>query len=236
MDFTDKTGIKLMSKFYFKFFMLLGFGLTFVSFCDADNGIYDFNIARLHYDGGGDWYSDPTSMPNLLRALKERIGLNVPIRESVVRPDDEDIFRYPFIYITGHGNISFSPAQMDILRKYFKQGGFLWADDNYGMDKSFRREIKKIFPDSSLIEVPFSHPIYNMYYKFENGLPKIHKHNGKPPQGFGVFLDGRMVIFYTYETDIGDGLESPHVHNDPAEKREQALQAAINIVLYSLNY
>ena len=216
--------------------LIFFFMFVFISFCAAENGLYDFNIARVHYDGGGDWYSDPSSMPNLLRALKKRVGLNVSLKETVIKPDDEDILRYPFIYITGHGNISFSPAQIEILRKYFKQGGFLWADDNYGMDESFRREIKKIFPDTNLVELPFSHPIYNMYYKFENGLPKIHEHDAKPPQGYGLFIDGRMVMFYTYETDIGDGLESPQVHNDPEEKREQALQMAINIVLYSLNY
>ena len=232
MGFQNKTGVELMRCFAFK----LIFFFVFISLCSADNGLYDFNIARLHYDGGGDWYSDPSSLPNLLRELKIRIGLNVPLKETVIRPDDEDILRYPFIYVTGHGNISFSPAQIDLLRKYFKQGGFLWADDNYGMNESFRREIEKIFPDSKLVELPFSHPVYNMYYKFEDGLPKIHEHDAKPPQGYGLFLDGRMVLFYTYETDIGDGLESPQVHNDPEEKREQAMQMAINIVLYSLNY
>jgi len=200
-----------------------------------DKQVYDFQIARVHYDGGGDWYSNPTSLPNLLRALKEKIGLNVPEKDVEITIDDQDIGKYPMIYMTGHGNISFSSSQIEVLRKYFLNGGFLWADDNYGMDQSFRREIKKLFPESDMVELPFSHRIYDVFYKFPNGLPKIHEHDGKTPQGFGVFVNGRMVIFYTYETDIGDGLESPEVHNDSPEKREQALQMAINIVLYCLN-
>ncbi|MDX9703140.1 MAG: DUF4159 domain-containing protein [Candidatus Auribacterota bacterium] len=197
---------------------------------------YDFFIARVHYDGGGDWYSDPTSLPNLLAALKERLSMFVPKKEAVVKLDDEELFRYPFLYMTGHGNISFSPVQVEALRKYFEQGGFLWADDNYGMDESFRREIGKVFPDSHLVELPFSHPIYHIHYKFDSGLPKIHEHDGKPPKGYGIFYKNRLVVFYTYETDIGDGLESPEVHDNPAHKREEAVRMAINIVLYSLHY
>ncbi len=207
-----------------------------VSLMAEDVTQYDFFIARVHYDGGGDWYSDPTSLPNLLSALNDRLHMFVPNKEAVVKLDEEELFHYPFIYMTGHGNVTFSPRQLKNLRKYFEQGGFLWADDNYGMDESFRREMEKVFPDSKLVEVPFSHPIYHSHYQFDNGLPKIHEHDNKPPQGFGLFYEGRLVVFYTYETDIGDGLESPEVHNDPAKKREQALQMAINIVLYSLHY
>jgi len=196
---------------------------------------YDFQVARVHYDGGGDWYSDPSSLPNLLQGLKDRFGLNVPKKEAVVKLDGQGLFRYPFIYITGHGNISFNPLQIETLRRYFQQGGFLWADDNFGMDKSFRRELKKLFPQSEMVELPFSHPIYKSYYKFTDGLPKIHEHDGGSPHGYGVFVDGRMVIFYSFNTDIGDGLESADIHNDPSEVREKAMRMALNIVLYSLN-
>lgn len=219
--------------------LILGIIVSLIwSMCAYSEDIttYDIYIARVHYDGGGDWYSDPTSLTNLLTALRERLGLDVPEKEAVVRPDDEALLRYPMLYMTGHGNIAFSPAQVDLLRKYFDQGGFLWADDNYGMDVSFRREMNKVFPGAELVELPFSHPIYHTYYQFDQGLPKIHEHDNKPPQGFGIFHKGRLAVFYTYETDIGDGLESPEVHDDPPQKREQALQMAINIVLYVLNY
>ncbi|MEW6536740.1 MAG: DUF4159 domain-containing protein [Candidatus Auribacterota bacterium] len=201
----------------------------------AQQADYDFQVARLHYDGGGDWYADPTSLPNLLKALRERIGLNAPASETVITPDDPNIFRYPFVYITGHGNINFSAYQAKNLRTYLERGGLIWADDNYGMDTSFRREILKILPQAELVELPPSHPLFQQYYQFPDGLPKIHEHDGKPPQCFGVFLDGRLAIIYTYETDIGDGLESPEVHEDPPDIREAALKMAINIVLYSLN-
>lgn len=196
---------------------------------------YDCVIARLHYEGGGDWYSDPSSLPNLLSALNERIGLRVPANEPVITPDAPDLFQYPFLYMTGHGNIHFTPYQAKTLRTWLERGGFLWADDNYGMDTAFRREIKKILPDAELIELPFSHPIYSQYYQFPDGLPKVHEHDGGPPRGYGIFIDGRLAVFYSFNTDIGDGLESPEVHNDPPNKREQALRMAINIVLFSLN-
>ncbi len=210
--------------------------LIFASIITAqDNRYYDFQIARLHYDGGGDWYSDPSSLPNLLNALKERIGLRVPPKDIVVKPDSPDLLRYPFLYITGHGNIHFSPFEVKALRTYLRNGGFIWADDNYGMDKSFRRELKKIVPDCELIELPFSHPVYHSFYKFKNGLPKIHEHDGGPPHGYGIFVNGRLALFYSFNTDIGDGLESPDVHNDPPQKRQEALRMAINIVMYVLN-
>jgi len=225
-----------MKKPYFlKFTLILTILFFSLPLRSEEKQFFDFQIARLHYEGGGDWYSNPTSLPNLLFALKQRLGLNVPEKDVEITLDDQDIGKYPLIYMTGHGNVHFSPSGVENLRKYLLKGGFLWADDNYGMDKPLRREIKKLFPDSQMVELPFSHQIYHIFYKFPQGLPKIHEHDGKPPQGLAVFVNGRMVIFYTFETDIGDGLESPEVHNDPPEKREQALQMAINIILYCLN-
>lgn len=195
-----------------------------------------FTIARLRYNGGGDWYSDPTSLPNLLRGLRERTNVETASREARVEILDEELFRYPFLYMTGHGRISFSPAERERLRYHLIHGGFLWADDNYGMDEHFRREIRAVFPDAELIELPFDHPIYHEVYDFPEGLPKIHEHDGGPPRGFGIFHDGRLVVFYTYDCDIGDGLEDADVHNDPPEKREAALRMAINIVTYALTH
>jgi hypothetical protein len=197
-------------------------------------GQYDFTIARLKYGGGGDWYADPSSLTNLLTAISERTNIRAAPREVVVEITDPKLFEYPYLYMTGHGNVHFTDDEIKILRNYFRAGGFLHADDNYGMDSSFRREIVKIFPESPLIELPFDHPIYHSFYEFPDGLPKIHEHDSKPPQGFGIFYDNRLVIFYTYECDLGDGWEDPDVHDDPPEKREQALQMGINIVMYSL--
>ena len=199
-------------------------------------GQYDFTIARLKYGGGGDWYSNPSSLPNLLAAISERTTIRTPSREEIVSITDPELFHYPYLYMNGHGNVRFTDEEVAILRNYFAAGGFLHADDNYGMDSSFRREIKKVFPDSPLIEIPFDHPIYSSFYSFPHGLPKIHEHDGKPAQGFGVFYDNRLVVFYTYECDLGDGWEDPDVHNDPQEKREAALQMGINIVVYSLTH
>lgn len=195
---------------------------------------YDFTIARLKYAGGGDWYSDPSSLSNLLEAINERTTIRAAPREENVEINDPKLFQYPYLYMTGHGKIRFSDEEIKILREYFAAGGFLHADDNYGMDSTFRSEIEKIFPDSPLIELPFDHGIYHSYYEFPNGLPKIHEHDGQPPQGFGMFYDNRLIVFYTYECDLGDGWEDPDVHNDPPEKREDALKMGINIVIYSL--
>jgi hypothetical protein len=196
---------------------------------------FDFVIARVHYSGGGDWYSDPTSLPNLLRFVANEFHIKTPKKEKVIRLTSPELYKYPFIYITGHGNIRFSQQEVNILRDYLIGGGFLWADDNYGMDKYFRREIKKIFPEAKLIELNNKHKIFNCYYKLK-GLPKIHKHDGKKPQALAVFYKKRMVILYTYESDIGDGLEDKQVHNDPDYKRELARKMALNIVYYFLLY
>lgn len=199
-------------------------------------GQYDFTIARLKYSGGGDWYSDPSSLPNLLEAINERTTIRAAPREENVEITDPKLFQYPYLYMTGHGKVRFSDEEIKILRKYFAAGGFLHADDNYGMDSTFRREIEKVFPDSPLIELPFDHDIYHSFYEFPNGLPKIHEHDSKPPQGFGIFYDDQLVVFYTYESDLGDGWEYPDVHNDPPEKREDAIRMGINIIVYSLTH
>jgi hypothetical protein len=192
-------------------------------------------LARLKYDGGGDWYSNPSSLPNLARALRERTPIPVDrIDEARVSLMDEELFDYPFLYMNGHGNVRFSDAEVDRLRRYLMAGGFLFADDNYGMDESFRREMKRVFPDRPLVEIPFDHAVYHSFYSFPSGPPKIHEHDGKPSQGLGIFDGSRLVVFYTYESDIGDGLEDPQVHNDPPEKRETAMRMAINVVFYAL--
>ncbi len=192
-------------------------------------------LARLKYGGGGDWYSNPTSLPNLAAALEERTAIPMAqLAEARVAPLDEELFDFPLLYMNGHGNIQLTPSEIRRLHKYLTEGGFLFADDNYGMDQSFRRMITKIFPDRELVELPFDHPIYHGFYDFENGPPKIHEHDGNRPQGYGLFDHGRLVVFYTYEADIGDGLEDPQVHNDPPEKREEAIRMAINVVTYAL--
>jgi hypothetical protein len=195
-----------------------------------------FTIARLRYGGGGDWYADPSSLPNLLAALRERTNIRAADEEARVEILDEELFRHPFLYMTGHGTVRFTAAEAERLREHLARGGFLWADDCYGMDVSFRREIRKVFPDAPLVDLPFAHPIYRSFYDLSGGPPKIHEHDGAPPKGYGILHDGRLVVFYTYETDIGDGLEDADVHKDPPEKREAALRMAINIVTYSLTH
>jgi hypothetical protein len=194
-----------------------------------------FTIARLKYAGGGDWYWGSSAIPNMLKFLKE--NTNIPVSEEEVRVSvmDENLFSYPFLFLTGHGNIKFSDQELERLRSYFSHGGFLFANDSYGLKEAFFREMKRLFPDEDLVELPFSHGIYHCFYQFPNGLPKIHKHDGKPPQGFGIFHQGRLVVFFVYESDIGDGWEDPQVHNDPPEKREAALKMGVNIVTWALS-
>lgn len=193
-----------------------------------------FQIARLKYNGGGDWYNDPSSEINLLKFVSQQTGLKTKPEYVFADIGSEKIFSYPFLFLTGHGNISFSNAEANRLRKYLENGGFLYADDDYGMDQSFRREMRKVFPDQKLVEIPFTHPIYNSVFKFSNGLPKIHEHDNNPPNGFGFFLNGRLCVFYTYECNLGDGWADPELYNDPPEKREAALRMGTNIVIYSL--
>jgi len=193
----------------------------------------DVTIARIKYGGGGDWYSNPSSIPNLLKFTQRETGIATSEGEAVVELTNPKLFQYPILYMNGHGNISFTAREVEMLRQYFEAGGFLIADDNYGMDASFRREIKRVV-DNELVELPFSHPIYSSYFQFPSGLPKIHEHDGKPAQGFGLFLDGRMVAFYSYQADLGDGWEDPEVHNDPPEKRLAALRMGANLLVWRL--
>lgn len=190
-------------------------------------------IARLQYEGGGDWYCDPSSLPNWLETFRERTGVPTADTEAVVTLDSEDLYRYPFLYVSGHGRIS--PTQRDLaeLRRYLDAGGFLYADDNYGLDPSFRAMVARLFPDEELVPVPADHPIYRSFYELP-GLPKIHRHDGEPAQGFGVTRNGRLVLFYSWSSDIGDGLEDPDVHGNPPEVREAAARMAVNILMYAL--
>jgi hypothetical protein len=191
-------------------------------------------ITRLRYDGGGDWYGNPSSLPNLLAAIRDRTNIPVSTREQTVGLLDPGLADHPYLYMTGHGNVAWSPAEREALREYLLAGGFLHADDNYGMDESFRREIGQVFPDKEMVELPPDHPVYHTFYDFPRGIPKIHEHDGKRPQGFGIFHDGRMIVFYSYETDLGDGWEDADVHRDPTDVREQALRMGVNLFLYAL--
>jgi hypothetical protein len=196
-----------------------------------------FQIARLKYGGGGDWYSNPTSLPNLLGELRSRTPVRVAdVLEHRVELLDEALFSYPLLYMNGHGEVRFSQAEVERLRDYLDRGGFLWADDNYGMDRAFRREMAKVFPETRLVELPFDHPIFRSFYDLPDGPPKVHEHDGKPPQALGIFHRGRLVVLYTYESDIGDGLEDPEVHNDSETVREQAMRFAINLVVYVMTH
>jgi len=195
-----------------------------------------FTIVRVKYGGGGDWYIDQSSLPNLLKFIKENTNIDAASKESRVEISDEALFSYPYIYITGHGNIRFSEEEVKRLRKYLTGGGFLHADDCYGMDKSFRREMKRVFPDKEFIELPFSHGIYHCMFEFRSGLPKIHEHDGGPPHGYALFHEERMIVFYSFNTDLGDGWEDFEVHKDPQEKRIEALKMGTNIVFWALTH
>jgi len=192
-------------------------------------------IAQLQYGGGGDWYANPSGLPNLLRAIRERTKLPVSDRPGRVKLTDAALWNYPYLYMTGHGNVEFTEEEVGILRRYLLSGGFLHVDDNYGLDESFRREIKRVFPDKELIELPHSHPVYHGFYDFPRGLPKIHLHDGKPAQGFGIFHEGRLILFYSYESDLGNGWEDPGTYDDPPEVREAALRMGINLFLHALS-
>ncbi|MBP5583973.1 MAG: DUF4159 domain-containing protein [Bacteroidales bacterium] len=187
-------------------------------------------IGVVKYDGGGDWYGNPTSVPNLVKFCNENLKMNV--ETGTVEVGSPDIYNFAMVHLTGHGNVVFSNADVKNLREYLLSGGFLHIDDNYGLDKYIRREMKKVFPDADFVELPSNHPIYNQQYSFPKGLPKIHEHDGKPAQGFGLIIEGRLVCFYTYECDLGDGWENPEVHSDTQEIHQTALQMGANIVQY----
>jgi hypothetical protein len=193
-------------------------------------------IARLKYDGGGNWYWGNSAIPNMHKFLADNTSIQIEDREAIVTATDPDLFRYPFLFLTGHGNIRFSDDEVAALRTYLENGGFLFANDSYSLAPAFRREMARVFPDKQLVELPFSHPIYHQIFDFPNGLPKIHQHDGKPPQGFAIIIDGRVAVFFDYESDIGDGWEDAEVYNDPPEKHLAALRLGANLVTYALTH
>ncbi|MDP8226075.1 MAG: DUF4159 domain-containing protein [Candidatus Celaenobacter polaris] len=201
------------------------------------SGEMELTIARVQYDGGGDWYNDTSVIPNLCDEINSRTLIKASSEQAIVSLKNNSVLNYPFLYLTGHGNISFSEEECTNLRNYLEKGGFLYVDDDYGLDEYFRREFAKVFPEKELQELPASFPLFDCYYTFSNGLPKIHEHDGKRPQAFALFDEhGRMMVLYTYETNISDGWASPEVHKDPPHIREQAFKMGINIVYYVLTY
>ncbi len=191
-----------------------------------------YQLAVLKYNGGGDYYANPSALPNLAEFCNTNLGTNISTETPYVEVGSQDLFQYPYLHMTGHGNVVFSNQEAENLRTYLLGGGFLHIDDNYGMDEFIRVELKKVFPDNELVELPFDHPIFHQKYDF-NGLPKIHEHDGKRPQAFGIIVDGRIVCLYTFETDLSDGWEDPEVHNDSDDKRKQALKMGANILMYA---
>ena len=191
-------------------------------------------IARVQYDGGGDWYANPSSLPNLLTAIATRTSLAVERTEARVTLTSDRLWDYPYLYITGHGNIKLTDAEITRLREYLARGGFLHVDDNYGLDESFRREIARVFPDRPLVDVPLSHPIYSVVFPFPKGIPKVHEHDGKPPRGYGIFLGDRLAVYYSYESDLGNGWEDPSVHGDSPEIHDAALRMGVNLFVYAV--
>lgn len=194
----------------------------------------EFTIARIHYSGGGDWYSDPSSIPNLLEFVKTHTPISVNPQEIRIKLTDANAGFYPYLYLTGHGNIRFSDNEIIALRSILMNGAFLHADDNYGMDQSFRREMKRVFPNKDFISLPHTHPIFSAYFNLKSGLPKVHEHDNKPPQALGLFNNERLIVLYTYESDLGDGWEDESVHKDPWPIRESALKMGTNIIYFSL--
>ena len=193
-----------------------------------------FNISRIHYSGGGDWYSNASSLPNLLEFINQNTSINVNKKENQVKIGDDLFYKNKYFYITGHGNIKLNPEETIILRHHLLNGAFLHVDDNYGLDKSFRQMVKNLFPEKELSLLPNNHELFHCYYSFPNGLPKVHEHDNKPPQALGIFDKDRLVLLYTYESDLGDGWENKNVHNNPENIRQEALKMGTNIVIYSL--
>lgn len=197
----------------------------------ADNS---FSIARIKYRGGGDWYNNPSALKNLISFTQQQVPISISPNYKDVSIGSSDLFEYPFAYLTGHGSITVNSAEVSNLREYLVNGGFLYIDDDYGLDKYARNLVNKLFPDEKLIEIPFDHLLYHTIYDFNNGPPKIHKHDGKAPRGYGVFYEGRLVIYYTYESNVSDGWANPDVHNDPEPVRQKALRMGANILVYAL--
>ncbi len=213
------------------FLILLAIFITGSAFVPSGPAL---KIALLKYGGGGDWYANlETSLPNLIRFCNQNLGTNIDPEQAVVEAGSPELFNYPFVHMTGHGNVVFSPQEAENLRNYLVGGGFLHIDDNYGLDQFIRPQMKRVFPELDFVELPFSHPIYNQKFSFPNGLPKVHEHDNKPPQGFGLIYNGRLVCFYSFETVLGDGWEDPEIHRDSPENRQKALKMGANIVKYA---
>jgi len=193
-----------------------------------------FTLARIKYRGGGDWYNNPSSLKNMIEFTKSRFPVSISSDYQDVALGSRELFKYPFAFLTGHGTISMNETEASNLRNYLDNGGFLYVDDDYGLDEHFRKILNQVYPDEELIELPFEHPIYHQVFDFPDGLPKIHEHDGKPPRGYGVFREGRLVIFYTYESNLSDGWANPEVHQDPESVRQKALQMGANILIYAL--
>lgn len=206
--------------------------VLFVCIILISNSLAQVKIAKLKYGGGGDWYSNKTALPNLIAFCNKELNTRISAEEDVVDPGSTDLFLFPYVYMTGHGNVVFSPTEAANLRKYLVGGGFLHVDDNYGMDKFVRLELKKVFPELELVELPFDHAVYHQKFSFPKGLPKIHEHSGKPAQGLGLIYEGRLVLFYSFECDLGNGWEDQRIHNDPEEKRLEALRMGSNLIAY----
>lgn len=216
---------------------LLSLSLSFALLIQTIAQQPTLKIAKLRYGGGGDWYANKTSLPNLIKFCNQNLKMNLYPEEDIVEVGSGDIFQYPFIHMTGHGNVVFTDAEVQNLRKYLISGGFLHIDDNYGLNKFIRREMKKVFPELEFLELPYNHPIYQQKFKFPNGLPKVHEHDNLPPQGFGLIWQGRLICYFSYECDLGNGWEDQSVYHDPEELRQKALQMGANLVQYAFtNY
>ena len=214
---------------------LLAFAFTVIIPLEAQSqSDDDFTLARIKYRGGGDWYNDPSSLKNLIEFVQSRVPISINPEYDDVAIGSRDLFQYPFAFLTGHGTISLNGAEASNLRDYLDNGGFLYIDDDYGLDEHFRKIIAQIYPDEDLIEIPFEHDIYHQVYDFPNGLPKVHEHDGEAPRGFGLFREGRLVLFYTYESNLADGWANPEVHQNPESIRQEALQMGTNILVYAL--
>jgi hypothetical protein len=214
-------------------FLIICLSFLLVSTALAQKG--GLKIAKLRYNGGGDWYANKTALPNLIAFCNDKLNMNLAPEEDIVSVGSSDIFLYPYVYLTGHGNVVFSEEEAQNLRRYLVSGGFLHIDDNYGLDQFIRLEMKKVFPELEFVELPFDHPIYHQQYNFDKGLPKIHEHDGKPSQGFGLIYEGRLVCFYSYESDLGNGWEDQNIYNDPESIRQEALKMGANIISYAFD-
>ena len=210
--------------------------LILVVFSAFSLPVPSFKIGLLKYGGGGDWYANlETSLPNLIRFCNQNLSTNIDPEQGVVEAGSPEIFNYPFVHMTGHGNVVFSPQEAENLRNYLIGGGFLHIDENYGMDQFIRPQMKRVFPELDFVELPFSHPVYNQKFPFPNGLPKVHEHDNKPPQGFGLIYNGRLVCFYSFECDLGDGWEDPEIHRDSPDARNKALKMGANLIQYAFS-